>query len=148
MTRVIWLLVTAAAFCLAMPPTRASDQVPGKPQDAPVLLFGGDVYTVSGDVIRGRQVLFDKGKIVAVGKDLDSKSSDAVVASSSPSSGLKRIDVTGKRVYPGLFAAGNDLGLAEVRSVRGTVDTGETGEVNPNARAEVAVNPDSELIPV
>ena len=148
MTRVTWAIVTAAAFCLAMPPVRASDQVPGKPQDAPVLLFGGDVYTVSGDVIRGGQVLFDKGKIVAVGKDLDAKSSDAVVASSSPSSGVRRVDVTGKRVYPGLFAAGNDLGLAEVRSVRGTVDTGETGELNPNARAEVAVNPDSELIPV
>jgi imidazolonepropionase-like amidohydrolase len=69
------------------------------------------------------------------------------VASASSSS-VKRVDVTGKRVYPGLFAAGNDLGLAEVRSVRGTLDTGETGELNPNARAEVAINPDSELIPV
>src|SRR3954467_11853436 len=28
------------------------------------------------------------------------------------------------------------------------METGETGELNPNARAEVAVNPDSELIPV
>ena len=34
-----------------------------------MLLFGGDVYTVSGDVIRGGQVLFDKGKIVAVAKE-------------------------------------------------------------------------------
>jgi imidazolonepropionase-like amidohydrolase len=126
---------------------RASDQLPGRPQEAPVLLVGGDVYTISGDVIRGGQVLFDKGKIVAVGKDLDGKSSDAALASASSTS-VKRIDVSGKRVYPGLFAAGNDLGLTEVRSVRGTVDVAESGELNPNARAEVAVNPDSELIPV
>src|SRR4029079_17957614 len=41
-----------------------------------------------------------------------------------------------------------DLGLTEVRSVRGTLDAEEIGDLNPNARAEVAVNPDSELIPV
>jgi imidazolonepropionase-like amidohydrolase len=110
--------------------------VPGKPQEAPVLLVGGDVYTVSGDVIPGGQVLFDKGKIVAVGKDLKAPA-DA-----------KRVDVSGKRVYPGLLSAGSDLGLAEISSVRGSIDRGEAGQVNPNARAEVAVNPDSEWIPV
>jgi hypothetical protein len=40
------------------------------------------------------------------------------------------------------------LGLVEIGSVRGTVDYSETGDVNPNARAEVAVNGDSELLPV
>jgi imidazolonepropionase-like amidohydrolase len=114
----------------------AADQVPGEPQRQPVLLVGGDVYPVAGDVIPGGQVLFDEGRIVAVGKDLPAPSN------------VRRVDVAGKRVYPGLFAAGNDLGLAEVRSVRGTVDVAEAGDINPNARAEVAVNPDSELIPV
>lgn len=117
-------------------PAGAADQLPGEPQRTPILLFGGDVYTVSGDVIPGGHVLFDDGKIVAVGKDLQAPSD------------VKRIDVTGKRVYPGLFATGNDLGLVEVRSVRGTVDAAETGTINPNIRAQVAVNPDSELIPV
>src|SRR5688572_5158442 len=77
---------------------RASTQVPGKPQEAPVQLFGGDVYTVSGDVIARGQVLFDKGKIVAVGKDLQAPAN------------ARRIDVSGKRVYPGLLSAGTDLG--------------------------------------
>src|SRR4051812_18164949 len=90
----VWIVCTATL-------ARASNVVPGKPQEAPILLAGGDVYTVSGEVIRGGEVLFDKGRIVAVGKDVDAPS-DA-----------KRIDVTGKRVYPGLFAAGNDLGLTE-----------------------------------
>jgi imidazolonepropionase-like amidohydrolase len=115
---------------------RAADQIPGKPQEGPILLSGGDVFTVSGEVIRGGHVLIDGGKVVAVGKDVELPS------------GAKRIDLAGKRVYPGLFASGNDLGLAEVRSVRGMMDTSEAGDINPNARAEVAVNPDSELIPV
>ena len=114
----------------------ASDEVPGPPQSAPLLLTGGDVYTVSGDVIPGGQVLFERGRIVAVGKDVQAPSD------------VKRLDVAGKRVYPGLFAVGNDLGLSEIRSVRGSLDAAETGDLNPNARAEVAINPDSELIPV
>ena len=85
----------------------AADQLPGEPQRGPILLAGGDVYTVSGDIIRGGQVLFDEGRIVGVGKSVQSPSD------------VKRIDVAGKRVYPGLFASGNDLGLVEVRSVRG-----------------------------
>ena len=129
--------VNSLLLLLALAPVAlASDQVPGKPQDAPILLTGADVHTVSGEVIRSGQLLFDKGKIVAVGREV----------AAPPSA--KRIDLAGKRIYPGLFAVGNDLGLSEVRSVRGTVDTGETGQINPNARAEVAVNPDSELIPV
>jgi imidazolonepropionase-like amidohydrolase len=38
--------------------------------------------------------------------------------------------------------------LTEVSSVRGTNDLAETGNVNPNVRAEVAINPESELLPV
>ena len=116
--------------------SHAADQLPGEAQKGPILLVGGEVHTVSGDVIPGGSVLFDDGKIVAVGKDVQAPA------------GAKRIDVSGKRVYPGLFATGNDLGLSEIRSVRGTMDVSETGTVNPNIRAEVAVNPDSELIPV
>jgi imidazolonepropionase-like amidohydrolase len=126
-------LLVLAAFA---PAAYASDTIPAPPQDRPILLTGGDVYTVSGEVIRGGEVLFDKGKLVAVGRDVPAPSD------------VKRIDVSGKRVYPSLFAVGNDLGLTEVGSVRGTLDQEEVGSVNPNARAEVAVNPDSELIPV
>src|SRR5437867_6350521 len=113
--------------------TRASDEVPGAAQPAPILLTGGDVYTVSGETIPGGQLLFDQGKIVAVGKEVQAPSD------------VKRLDVTGKRVYPGLFAAGNDLGLVEVRSVRGSLDSTELGDLNPNSRAEVANTPDSVL---
>ncbi|CAN5714671.1 amidohydrolase [soil metagenome] len=117
----------------------ASDEIPGAPQKQPILLFGGDVYIVSGDVIRGGEVLFENGKIVAVGKEIDGAAHSASV---------QRIDCTGKRVYPGLFNANSEIGLIEIDAVRATRDQNEVGPINPNARAEVAINPDSELIPV
>jgi imidazolonepropionase-like amidohydrolase len=40
------------------------------------------------------------------------------------------------------------LGLVEISAVRSTVDTTELGEINPEARADVAMNFDSELLPV
>src|SRR5436305_10966625 len=137
MNRPLFLLGALGVLAsMARNPCRAADQLPGAPQLTPILISGADVYTVSGDVIRGGQVLFDEGRIVAVGKDVQVPSN------------TKHVDVTGKRVYPGLFAAGNDLGLVEVRSVRGSDDASETGTLNPNIRAEVAISPDSELIPV
>jgi imidazolonepropionase-like amidohydrolase len=64
------------------------------------------------------------------------------------SASVQRIDCTGKRVYPGLFNANGEIGLVEIDAVRATRDQSETGSINPNVRAEVGVNPDSELIPV
>jgi imidazolonepropionase-like amidohydrolase len=40
------------------------------------------------------------------------------------------------------------LGLVEIGAVRATVDTAEIGEINPDARASVVMNYDSELLPV
>ena len=47
-----------------------------------------------------------------------------------------------------MIASNSVLGLTEIRAVRATRDMIETGVINPNVRAEVAVNPDSELFPV
>src|SRR4029079_11045431 len=58
------------------------------------------------------------------------------------------IDLNGKRVYPGLFESLNDVGLVEINSIRASIDAQEIGQLNPNVRAIVAVNPDSEIIPV
>lgn len=114
----------------------ASDSIPGAPQVKPIAIVGGTVHTVSGEVIEGGVVVFDKGRIVAVGKGA------AVPA------GAEVVDAKGKHVYPGLVDACTDLGLTEIESIRATRDTAETGSVNPNVRAERAVNPDSEQIPV
>ncbi|NCG26003.1 MAG: amidohydrolase family protein [Verrucomicrobiales bacterium] len=47
-----------------------------------------------------------------------------------------------------MIASKTVLGLTEIRAVRATRDMIESGDINPNVRAEVTVNPDSELLPV
>jgi imidazolonepropionase-like amidohydrolase len=115
--------------------TYASNEVPAPPQNHDVALVGGTVHPIEGDPFEG-SILFSKGKIVAMGKDIEIPSN------------AQRVDVTGKHVYPGFIDAATDVGLIEIGSIRATRDQSETGQFNPNARAEVAVNPDSELIPV
>jgi adenine deaminase len=58
------------------------------------------------------------------------------------------IDAKGQHVYPGLIDSYSSIGLIEIDSIRASIDTTETGNLNPNVRAAVAFNPDSEAIPV
>src|SRR3990170_4143956 len=71
----------------------ASDPVPAAKQKKPIALVGGTIYTVSGGVIQNGTVVFDKGKIVAVGVNV------------TIPAGSDRIDVSGKRIYPGVIDA-------------------------------------------
>ena len=123
-------------FSLLTALATASTVLPAKRPASPVLLRGGEVHTVSGAVLAKTDVLLVDGKIARIGAGLTAPA------------GAQVIDVTGKRLYPGLISAGTPLGLEEISSVRATVDTSEVGVINPNARAQVAVNADSELIPV
>jgi hypothetical protein len=51
-------------------------------------------------------------------------------------------------VLPGFIHVGSQLGLVEVQQVSATDDRNEFGAYHPEIRACVAVNPDSDLIPV
>lgn len=113
----------------------ASTPIPAKKQERPIVLIGGTIYTVSGAVIENGMILFDKGKITAIGTSLTIPAN------------AEKIDVTGKHVYPGLINTASNIGLNEIEAVRATVDITETGRINPNVRAEIAVNPESELFP-
>ncbi|MFQ5709536.1 MAG: amidohydrolase family protein [bacterium] len=115
---------------------QASDQIPAAPQDHPIALIGGTVHTVSGTTIENGTVLFVDGKITAIGTNVDLPE------------GTETIAVTGKHVYPGMIAANTMLGLVEISAVRATRDFAEVGDITPNVRAEAAINPDSELLPV
>jgi len=116
-----------AASALAGTPASADDAV---------AIVGATVHTGTGEVLEGATVVVADGAIAAVGPDA------AVPA------GADRVDAAGRHVYPGLIDARTVLGLVEVASVGGTIDVGEVGAINPNLRAELAVNPDSELLPV
>lgn len=130
-------LTTAACVVLAMlSSSEAHDQVPGPPQSRPIVIRNATIHVIDGPDIKNGDVLFEAGKIISIGKDLEA-SEKAV-----------EIDGDGKHLYPGLIEAMTDLGLREISAVEETDDRTEYGELNPNARAWVAVNPDSELIPV
>jgi len=106
--------------------------------DAPrtIAIRGARIVTVSGPVIEKGTIVLSGGKIAAVGAD------------ASVPAGAEVIDGTGKTVYPGLINGLTTLGLTEISSVAGSVDTTETGDINPQARAWLAVQPHSELIPI
>jgi len=126
----LFALIQSASFIMA------SDQVPSKKQDHPIALIGATIHPVIGDVIENGTILFEDGKITKLGSGI------------TLPTGTQSIDVAGKHIYPGLINADTRLGLLEVGSVPGSRDDDELGAMNPNARAEVALNPDSELLSV
>jgi imidazolonepropionase-like amidohydrolase len=105
-------------------------------KEAIIAITGGRVVTVEGPDLPRATVLISGGKVTAVGKDV------------AVPSGAKVIDASGKVVYPGLIDGLTTIGLTEINGVPATVDVSEVGDVNPHAKAWVALNPYSELIPV
>ncbi len=126
-TRALQIAFLSSCFCASINVSVAA-----------TLIEHSDVYPVSRGVMPDTAVLIDAGKIKAIG-------SDAIAQANGETT---RIDGTGLRLYPGLISANSSLGLLEIEAVRATVDTAETGGVNPNVRAQIAVHADSELLPV
>ncbi len=98
-------------------------------------LVGATVHPVSADSIEKGVILIEGRDIVAVGSDI------AIPADA------RIIDLAGKHVYPGFVHPASALGLTEIDSVAGSVDTSEMGSLNPALRVEVAFNHDSALLP-
>lgn len=128
----------AAMSALTISIATATPNIPPPPQSTPLLLTGATLHTVSGPSIPNGDMLIDKGKIAAIGA--------AGNVNAPPNA--QRIDLKGKHIYPGFIAANTAIGLVEISAVRATLDQVETGTNNPNSRALVAVNADSEIIPV
>ena len=57
-------------LCLFIQCAVANDQIPAPPQTKAIVLINGTVHTVSGATIDGGHVLFEDGKITAVGKNI------------------------------------------------------------------------------
>jgi imidazolonepropionase-like amidohydrolase len=124
----------AVFLILSANPLRS--QLPAPLQNTPVAIKGGTVVTVSGGIIEDCIVVFNNGIITAVGKD----------AAIPPDA--KIFDAEGKYVYPALIHARSSVGLSEISRVAETVDLNEHGSINPNIRAQVAFNAESEHIPL
>ena len=113
-----------------------NNQIPGTDQKRPILLRGGILHTVSGEILEEHDLLFAEGKIVTIDEQIQ------------PSPETDILDIYGKHVIPGFIAGYTRIGLTEISAVKQTNDHSEIGEINPNVRANVAYNPDSDLIPV
>jgi imidazolonepropionase-like amidohydrolase len=94
------------------------------------------IHPVSGPDIADGTLLIDGDRISAVGP-----------AVAIPH-GTPIVDLKGLHLYPGLIDAGSALGVIEINKVHETQDTTEGGLFQPDLRTGIAVNPDSELIPV
>jgi len=119
------LVAGCLALLLGLPGLRAET----------LALTGATVHPVSSDSIPEGIVLIRDGLIAAVGPDLDIPADAEIV------------DLRGLHLYPGFVHPATQLGLIEISSVAGTVDTAEMGSINAAIRVEVAVNHDSELLP-
>lgn len=138
-TRYLTLLMTIAAIGLSTAATYGQSRKPHAPpkQERPVMIHDVTIHTVTGGVIERGHVVMQDGVITAVGEGRPRMPANA-----------EHIDGRGLHVYPGLIALDTTLGLTEVSGVGVTVDHTERGRVNPEVRAAVAVNPDSDLITV
>ena len=132
--RALAAAVATCAFVLLQ--AHASEVIPAPPQTRPIAIKGATIHLVSGPDIPSGTIVFEQGKITAIGADA-AVPADAEV-----------IDGSGKHVYPGFISANTVLGLTEISAARATLDIEEPGGINPNALTATSVNPDSELIPV
>ena len=128
----IKIIFTLFLFSLGI----SNDQIPGEDQKRPIILKGGILHTVSTDIFEGYDILFSKGKIVRIEKNI----------MASPETDV--YDVFGKHVIPGYIAPITRIGLVEIGLVKQTRDFAERGSFNPNVKANVSYNPDSDLIPI
>lgn len=117
----------------------AQTPIPAPAQEMPIYIVGATAHLGNGQVIENSIIAFEKGKITLVR-----------TPETLPQVNLSRyqiIDAKGKHVYPGFIAPNTQLGLVEISAVRATVDSREIGELNPNTRAIIAYDTDSEVPP-
>jgi imidazolonepropionase-like amidohydrolase len=114
--------------------TGQTAQTPAPPRTFSIV--DATIHPVSGPDIERGTIVVREGKIASVSPG------------AAPEPGTPVVDGKGKHVYPSLFPPMTVLGLEEIEAVRSTVDTEELGGINPAARADVAINYDSELLPV
>lgn len=137
--KIFYFLV--AAFVFAPMALKAQVPMPAKKQEKPVVLLGGTAHIGDGTVLEDAVIVFESGKITTVEK------AHAFSEAFADTTSYRVINTEGKHIYPGLILPNTNLGLAEVSAVRSTLDYEEVGSLNPNVRAIIAYNAESQLVP-
>ena len=112
-----------------------AQQTPASPQSESILIVGVTAHLGNGQIINNAAIGFDQGKITFVGKLSDADSN----------SFTKKIDATGKHVYPGFIISNTTNGLTEIDAVRATNDKDEVGKMIPHIRSLIAYNAESRV---
>ncbi|GAA4004470.1 amidohydrolase [Hymenobacter fastidiosus] len=123
---------------LSASPLLAQVPTPAPAQTRPLLLLGATLHVGNGTVIPDAAVAFDKGRLTYAG---------AQAGFTPDKAAYEVVDVKGQQIYPGLILPNTTLGLTEVEAIRATVDEAEVGAMNPNVRALIAYNTDSDILP-
>lgn len=138
MNRFIKHILTCVSLLVIATSVVAQVPAPGDAQQKPIAIMNATAHLGNGEVIENSAITFEEGKLTVV--------ADATTIRLDLSR-FRVINAEGMHVYPGLIAANTIIGLEEIAAVRSTRDQDEVGEFNPNIRALVAYNTDSEIIP-
>ena len=117
----------------------AQTPVPAPPQKGAILIYGATAHVGDGTVIQNSAIAFENGKLTMV--------ADATVIRLDRNQFAKIFDASGKHVYPGFIAPNTQLGLIGIDAARPTLDASDVGGYNPQLRALVAYNTDSDILP-
>ncbi len=128
-------VITISVFSAFAQNGPADQNITGTP--GTYLITNATIVTVSGATLTNANLLIKDGRISAIGSVVN------------VTGGVEKIDGTGLMVYPGMIDAGTNMGLLEIgNGVAGSVDVAETGDINPNAQAILAINPHTSHINV
>ncbi len=111
-----------------------AQQTPIKAQGEAITITGAIAHIGNGEMIENSMIIFEDGKITAIGAN----------GSSSPKGTI--INASGKHIYPGFIAPNSTLGLVEIGAVRATDDDSEIGSYNPHIRSIIAYNAESKIV--
>lgn len=117
----------------------SQNPVPAPVQNGPTLILGAVAHLGNGNVIENSAIGFEAGKLTLV--------ADASTIRIDRSKYKTVYDASGKHLYPGFIAPNTNLGLTEIEAAKATLDYAEIGQYNPNLRALIAYNTDSDIIP-
>ncbi len=100
-------------------------------------LLGATIHPVSGPAIENGVLAVRDGVITTVGPEGTPVPPEA-----------QTLEVKGLDVWPGLIDAGTTVGLAEIGSLRETLDFADAADYQPELRASTALRADSEHVRV
>lgn len=109
-----------------------AQQTPASEQTEAISITGVTAHIGDGTIVENCTIVFEGGKITALGADTATKGNV--------------IDAAGKHVYPGFIAPSKQLGLVEVNAVRASDDQAEIGDIIPHVRSLIAYNAESKVV--